>query len=131
MAGAIRTEGLPQLIRAFNKMDRDLVGDLIWELQESADPVRSLTEEKILGELENMPPTPFFAQMRIGVSKGQGLVYVAPEWRRGSGAGTPRPSLAHSIRKRMDQALEDKSNDIEKRLGDFLDRLADDWGRGG
>ena len=77
-----------------------------------------------------MPPTPAYADMRIGVAKRASTVYVAPEWRRGTGAGTSRPALAISMRKRMERALEEKSKQVEHDLGKFLDTLADDWGRG-
>ena len=135
-AGAIETRGLRELTRAFSKFDKDLVQDMVFELEEAADPARKLSEQIILGGgagmagMENMPRTPFYADMRIGVSKGQGLVYVAPAWHRGTGAGTSRPRLAVSFRKRMERAVEDRSKEIEEKMGKWLDTLADDWGRG-
>lgn len=130
MAGAVRVKGQRELIRAFNKMSKDLAQDLIWELEEAADPVRKLSTERILAEMVNMPRTPYYADMRIGVSRGTGTVYVAPAWRRGTGAGTGRPALAGSFRKRMEAALDAKSNEVERGLEKFIDRLADDWGSG-
>jgi hypothetical protein len=130
MAGAVVVKGQRELVRAFSKFSKDLAQDLVWELEEAADPVRQLTTQKLLGELQNMPRTPFYADMRIGVSKGTGSVYVAPDWRRGTGAGTPRPTLAVSIRKRMQAAVDEKAGEVERGLEKFIDRLADDWGRG-
>lgn len=126
--GAVRVRGLKELQRAFRKMDKDVAQDLVWELQEAADPVRKLSTELILGELVNMPRTPEYADMRIGVSGARGAVYVAPAWRRTG--GSPRPSLGASMGKRMEAAVETKAGDVEKRLGDWLDRMADEWGRG-
>ena len=130
MAGAIAVEGQRELIRAFNRFNKDLVQDLVFELEEAADPARKLSTEIILGELENMPRTPAYADMRIGVSKGTGTVYVAPAWRRGTGAGTARPRLALSFHKRMVRAVEQSRGEIEHKLGDWLDTLADEWGKG-
>jgi hypothetical protein len=130
MAGAVQVHGQRELLRAFSKFSKDLAQDLVWELEEAADPVRKLSTEKILGEMVNMPRTPFYADMRIGVSKAMGSVYVAPTWRGGTGAGTPRPTLAGSLRKRMDAALDEKTHEVERGVEKFIDRLADDWGKG-
>jgi hypothetical protein len=123
----IRVKGLRELDRAFNRMSKDLRTDFVWELEEAADPARIRTTERILGEMRNMPPTPFYAGMRIGVSKAQTTVYIVPSWKRG-GTGRGRPSLAGSIRKRMEQAVAETAPLIEKRVGDMLDRMADEWG---
>lgn len=127
--GAVtRIEGLNELIRAFNKFDKDLAQDLVFELEEAADPVRKATTQYMLGELANVPATPEYAAMRIGVSKAQGLVYVAPAWRsRGGSRGRPR--FGSSIQKRMERAVQDKASEVEKGMEKFLDRLADDWGK--
>jgi hypothetical protein len=130
VAGAVRVKGQRELVRAFSKFSKDLAQDLVWELEEAADPVRKLSTQKILGEMRNMPPTPFYADMRIGVAKSSGSVYVAPAWRRGTGAGSPRPALAGSFRKRMQAALDEKSHEVERGVEKFIDRLADDWGTG-
>ena len=129
--GAVHTEGLKELMRAFNKFDKDLVGDLVSELQEAAGPVRSLAEQYILAGGGGFPAMSgvdsYWAGMRIGVSKSTSTVWVAPQWR--SNKGTLQGKiLAMQERFRMEGAVEDKAGEIEDRMGDFLDRLADDWG---
>lgn len=110
-------------------MSKDVRQDFVWELEEAADPARTLATQKILGEIDNMPPTPFYAGMRIGVSAAETTVYVVPSWKRG-GTGRGRPNLAGSMRKRMQAAVNESAPRIEKRIGDMLDRMADEWGRG-
>jgi hypothetical protein len=128
MAGAtIRVKGLRELDRAFARMSKDLRTDFVWELEEAADPARTLTTQKVLGEMVNMPPTPYYAGMKIGVSAAATTVYIVPSWRR-SGSGRGRPNLATAIRKRMEAAVGEKSAEIEKRIGDMLDRMANEWG---
>lgn len=109
-------------------MSKDLRTDFVWELEEAADPARTLATQKILGELRNMPPTPVYASMRIGVTAAATTVYVAPAWRRSSGRGRSRPALAPIMRKRMEAAVEESADKIEKGVGDMLDRMANEWG---
>jgi hypothetical protein len=130
--GAVAVRGLKELQRAFNKMEDDVAGDLVMELQEAADPVRKLTEQYILGEMRGVAQSrdaAYWSAMRIGVAKRQSTVYVAPQWRSNKGTRQGR-ILAVQERIRMERAVETKSGEIEKRLGDWLDRMADDWGRG-
>lgn len=128
MAGAtLRVSGLRELDRAFARMSKDLRTDFVWELEEAADPARTLATQKVLGEIRNMPPTPFYAGMRIGVSAAQTTVYVAPSWKRG-GSGRGRPNLATAMRKRMEAAVEESAPRVEKGVGDMLDRMANEWG---
>lgn len=132
--GAVKLEGLKELVRAFNKYDRDLVDDLGNELAEAAGPVRSTTESYITaggGGFSAMRGVvgrgAYVADMRVGFSKGRATAYVAPLWR--SNKGTPQGRvLSAAIRRRMEQAVEDHGSDVEARVGHFLDTLADDWG---
>ena len=129
--GAVHTTGLKELIRAFNKFDKDLVDDLAMELQEASGPVATLTEQYILSGGGGFPAMSgvdsYYAGMRIGVSKSTSTVWVAPAWRSNKGTLQGR-ILAVQERFRMEGAVEDKSDEIEDRMGDFLDRLASDWG---
>ena len=133
--GAVATKGLKELIRAFNKFDKDLTQDLVWELEEAADPVRKTTEEYILQggggfpSMRGVAKDPYWAGMRIGVSRSTSSVWVAPAWR--SNKGTLQGQiLAMQYRWRMEGAVEDKADEVEKKIGKFLDTLADDWGSG-
>ena len=132
--GSVRVRGLKQLTRDFKKMSADIGRDLTWELQEAADPVRKLTEQYILQGgggfpgMRNMPPTSYYSEMRIGVDVGRGVVYVAPAWSSGTGAGSPRPNVAMEFGWRMEGALEDKEDEVFSGVESMLDRMADEFG---
>jgi len=131
--GAVAVTGLKELVRAFDKFDRDLTNDLGNELTAAADPVRSTAESYVTaggGGFSAMRgvvgESAYVSDMRVGFSRPS-TAYVAPLWR--SNKGTPQGAvLAAALRRRMERAVEEKSGEIEQRLGDFLDTLADDWG---
>ena len=125
----VHVSGLKELQRAFQRMDKDVAQDLVWELQEAADPVRKATEQMLLADLVNLPATPYYAGMRIGVSRAQGSVYIAPAW-HARRTGTSRPTFGSSISVRMEAAVERHAADVEKRLDQWLERMANEWGRG-
>lgn len=122
-----------ELTAAFRKFSKDLSEDMVFELQEAADPVRKATEQYItqggggFPGMRNMPLTPYYVGMRIGVSNAKGVVYIAPDW-RARGSGTPRGSLGTQLSGRMQAAVEDKAEEVTRRMGHFLDTLADEWG---
>ena len=121
-------------MRAFGKFEEDLQGDLVMELQEAAEPVRKLTETYVLSGGGGFPAMSgvdsYWAGMRVGVSKPSSTVWIAPAWR--SNKGTLQGKiLAVQQRFRMEGAVQDKSNEIEDRLGDMLDRMSHEWGRFG
>lgn len=121
--GAVRVKGLKELTRAFNGMSKDIAQDLVWELEEAADPVRKEAEQLATTRIRNMPATPHWATMKIGVSKAKGLVYMVPFARRRSGS-TGRPNLADLLMTRaMDPALEHNEDAVVKRVDDLLGRL--------
>ena len=120
--GAVRVKGLKELTRAFNGMSKDIAQDLVWELEEAADPVRKEGEHLALTTIGNMPRSPQWATMRIGVSKAKGLVYMVPAMRRRSGSG--RPNLAGLMQPRaLDPALEANENEVVDRVDKLLARL--------
>jgi hypothetical protein len=121
----IRVKGLNELDRAFKRMDKDLRQDFVHELQEAADQPRKLAEQKILGELSNMPRTPIYSRQKVGVS-AKTTVYIAPAWRRGG--GSPRPNLSGAMRNRMEGAVDEKASAVESDIGGMLDRMSNEWG---
>ncbi len=129
--GAVRVHGLKELVRAFDKINRDLVHDLGDELEQAGEPVRKAVEEQVspAGGMRGVVGRSDYVQhMRIGFSRPS-TAYVAPSWR--SNKGTAQGAvLAAAIRRRMDRAVEEKASEVEQRLGHFIDTLADDWGRG-
>lgn len=125
--GAVRVRGLRELTRAFNGMSKDIAQDLVWELEEAADPVRKQAEHLAITRIRNMPASPHWATMRIGVSKAQGLVYMVPFARKRGGSGG-RPNLADLLMGRsMEPALEANESEIAERVDHLLARLGDEY----
>jgi hypothetical protein len=121
--GAVRVRGLRELTRAFKKISKDLDKELTNELKEAAEPVRSGAEKLALGRIRNMPRSPHYAGMRVGVSKAQGAVYVVPAWRRRGGSG--RANLKTLLLERaMDPALEENQGEVLDKVDRMLGRLA-------
>jgi len=124
--GAVRVRGLKELTRAFNGMSKDIAQDLVWELQEAADPVRKMAEPLALTRISNMPSSPQWATMKIGVSKAKGSVYMFPASRRRGGSG--RPNLADLLMGRsMEPALEANENEVVDRVDHLLARLGGEY----
>lgn len=130
-------EGLKELVRAFDKMDKDLSQDLVDELAEAFSPVAPAARQIILGggvgyapmNVRNSREPSYWASMSIGFSRGQSQAWVAPAFR--SNKGTAQGSvMASAYRRRMEAAAKDKFDECNKRLGHWLDTLADDWGSG-
>ena len=128
--GAVRIKGLRELQRDFKKMSKELSRELRSELKEAAEPVQRRAEELAFSEIRNMPLSPQWARMRIGVSAKS--VYVVPLSRSRGGKGRGRrrrPNLAPLMLERaMDPALEQKQGEVVQRLERMLDRMGTDNG---
>lgn len=125
---AVRVKGLKELTRAFNGMSKDIAQDLVWELEEAADPVRKTAEPLALTTIRNMPRSPRWATMKISVSKAKGAVAMFPASRRQRGS-SGRPNLADLLMDRaMDPALEANETEVVKKVDDLLERLGDEHG---
>ncbi len=122
-SGAVRVRGLKELNRAFRALDKSLSKDLTDELKKAADPVKDEAEHLALSQIRNMPRSPQWAEMRIGVSKAQGLVYMVPvqrggrRWSRGKFKGI-------LLRESMRPSVENKRGEVIEQIDDWLDR----WG---
>lgn len=126
MAGAaasIHVRGLDALIRAFKEMPDEIEEEFIWELEEAADPARKKATV-LMHEMVNVRPP--YDSMRVGVSKGEKTVWIAPAWRRGG--GSPRPEMAPHIQKRMERAVDEERDAVFAKIADMLDRIADHHG---
>ena len=122
--GAIRVIGLKELSRDFKRMSKELSDELVGELKDAAQVVVDEAEELALRRIRNMPRSPRWAGMRIGVSRAQGLVYMVPAARRRSG-GSGRKNLADLLLdEAMDPAAEKNAGKVVDRLDDMLGRIA-------
>jgi hypothetical protein len=119
-----RVRGLTELIRAFDGIERDVVRELVDELAEAANPARR-EATTLMHEMVNVRPP--YDSFRIGLSKGEKKVWIAPAWRT-TGAFPPRPEMAPHIRKRMKKAVEHNRVAVIKKIREMCDRIADHHG---
>lgn len=67
-----------------------------------------------------------WSEMRVGASRTLGRAWVAPAW--SSNKGTLQGAiLAVHMRFRMEGALEDEAEGVEKVVNEWLGKLEDDW----
>jgi len=120
-AGAVRVSGYTELGRAFKKMGKEVSRELRLELIKAAEPVKTTAEQLAVSRIRNMPRSPDWAGMRIGVTaKG---VYIVPFRKRGRGSG--RSNLKDLLLERaMDPAVEQKQSEIMEGVGEMFDNLS-------
>lgn len=119
-----------ELQRALQRGDRALKKDLRDRLKDAAEPVAHDAAALAVSEIRNVRSGDRWSMMRVGVT--QRLVYVAPKQRgvRGRG-GKRRPNLADLMMTRaMEPALEQNRAQVEHKLEQLIDDIADDWNRG-
>ena len=120
--GAVRVTGLAELQRAFRKIDKGLSKELRDSLKKAADPVADLAQSYALGRIRNMPRSPDWADMRVGVS-GKAVVYIVP--RRKNRGGPGRANLKGLLLERaMDPAVMEKQDEVVGEVDKMLGRLA-------
>lgn len=124
-AGEVRVEGLRDLNRAFARLGASVKKEMVGELAAAAEPVRAAAARLANQGIRNMPLSPRWSEMKVGVT--QSLVYVAPKARRRR--GTPRPNLAPLLMdKAMQPALDDNQAEVVARLELMIDRLGGETG---
>lgn len=118
--GAVKVSGYSELIRSFRKISKSISKELRAELRKTAEPVKVTAQQLALGDIRNMPRSPRWAGMRIGVTaKG---VYLVPASRRGRGSG--RANLKGLLLEQaMDPAVERESPAIMDGVGQMFDNL--------
>ena len=125
MAGTVRVEGLRELTRAFGKISTDLRDEVRDELLDAVEPVKERAEQLALSRIRNMPESPQYAEMRTGVSKARGVVFMVPAWRTRRRPNRRRPNLGELLLERaMDPALDEKEDEIVRGVERTLDHLA-------
>jgi hypothetical protein len=123
--------GLNDLQAAFKDADRQLRLGIRSELRHIAEPVARGAEQLALTSIRDMPRSPQWSKMRVGVTRN--LVYVAPRQKGTRGRGSRRrPNLADLLMGRaMEPALERNTPGIERHFDELLDQVADGFNRGG
>ena len=127
MAEAVRVKGLRELTRDFKRMSKDLDTEVTQELKRVAEPVRVTAERLAISRIRNMPGSPRWAGMKVGVASGRGVVWMRPSARRRGGSS--RPNLGAMLLERsMDPALDQKQGEVVEGLDRMLGRLGGDYG---
>lgn len=118
-----------ELLRALDAFPEDVAEEITDELHEAAQPVAVTARARALTNITNMPRSPEWAAMRIGVAKRAATVWVAPQLRGNRTPGRGRPNLATKLMdEAMQPALEENTDKVVKRLDDMVDRIADHHG---
>jgi hypothetical protein len=130
--------GLHDLQAAFADADRQLRLGIRGELRQIAEPVRAGAEQLAMSTMRNMPRSPRWSKMRIGVTRD--LVYVAPRQRgfkgrgydpRRRGEGYAHPPFSDLLMLRaMEPALEQHTAEVEAGFDDLLGRVTSGFNGG-
>lgn len=121
--GTVRVEGLRQLLRATDAADKATKKLVRSELRKVAVPVRD-EARRLFASTDSKSAS------RFGISvRKVGTVSVEQRLRRTSGL---RPDFGRlQMRKALVPALEGKADEVIVLFDKALERLSDDWGRGG
>jgi hypothetical protein len=119
---------LTETYRAFGAISDDLQGELRDGLEQVGKPVAELAEQFALSRIRNMTEKSGWAEMRVGVSKREALVYMVPESRGKGGRGRQkrkRKNLAELLMDRsMAPAAEENQGNVESKLESVIDHLS-------
>lgn len=116
----VRVRGFRELQRACSASDRDLRLGVRKKLREAAEPVRTTAEGLAAANIHNIGSV--WNRMKTGITTS--VVYVAPATRRHG--GSPRSNLGGLLmRQAMEPALEQRRGDVERKLEEAIDEIAD------
>lgn len=130
MAGPVVVEGYRDVMRALTHAERDVRLGVRKELRQIAEPVKADEQATTLTAFRNMPRSPQWARMRIGVTRNE--VYVVPSRKGARGRGRhSRPRWADQFTTRVKQPVTDRHQaTFERQIEQALDRIADRFNRG-
>ena len=124
MARAVRVNGLRELTRAFAKIDKDLSNEVRDELLDAVEPVKERAQQLALSRIRNMPQSPEWAEMRTGVSRARGVVFMVPASRSRRRPNRRRRNVGELLVERaMDPAVDEQTDEIVRGVEHVLDRL--------
>jgi len=136
----IVVEGLPNLIRSFDRINRDLGKGVREAIQNAAQPVADEAAARAKSQISGMARSkiPWWS-MRTG-SLGYGS-YIAPLQRGVKYGKNRKPTVAQEKRRRpdfkypmraeMEIALQNNQGRVRRAVGEELEELARAWGRRG
>ena len=106
--GAVKIEGLTELIDGFKKADRALAKEIQGALKDAGEVVRVTAENRALNNIRNIGTT--WDRMRLGVNS-RNSVYIVPRSRRKG--GRPRPNLGPLLLTEMEEALAENIDTVK------------------
>lgn len=131
--GQVHIKGLKELGRAFVKMDKALAKEFSGQLAEAGKPVAKRATQYTVSGGGGFPAmrgvaarSSPWADMKVGASRGLGKAWVAPAWnsRKGTIQGQ---ILAMQLMFRMEGALEDESEAVQRLVDKWLEQLGEEW----
>jgi len=129
VAEALRVNGLRELTRAFGALSKELSDEVRDELLHAVEPVKERAEQLALSRIRNMPQSPDWADMRTGVSKARGVVFMVPAHRSRGKPSQKRRKFANLLLDRaMEPALAENTEEIIRGVERTLDHLAGEHG---
>lgn len=131
--GALRVEGLDELVRAFRVANREVAKDVRQAIELAGEPIRQLGSELIRTEVSGMSRTKMpWWRLRLGVERNT-IGYVVPETRGARDWRSPRKrrNLAKLIAEREERALAAHAHRVEREFVAALNDVAKAWSRVG
>src|SRR5262245_12706581 len=130
VAGPVVVEGMGDLLRALKYAERDTRLGVRAELRQVAEPVRADEEATAAVFLRNMPRSPQWARMRIGVTQKE--IYVVPRQKGARGRGPrQRPSWGRRFDPRVKAPVTARHEPrFEREMEQAMNRIADRFNRG-
>lgn len=122
---AVHVEGLKDVQRALNKINKDASKRVRKELRTVAKPVKATAEALAVQEITNIGPA--WSRMRIGAPAGS--VYVAPRQRGQKQGPAKRANLAIMLADEVfSPTLAQHEDQIMRDVEEALDRLGHEAG---
>jgi hypothetical protein len=131
-ATGVYVTGLRELSSAFNKLGGEVRKEYRTSERQIAEPIRRDAESLAMSEVRNMPASPKWSKMRIGVTRD--LIYVVPRQRGVKGRGQdPRRRGPQFTRLMMDRAMRPalarNEADVTRGIEQLLDRVTQQFNR--
>ena len=126
---AVEVHGLRELVKIFSDMPDEVAEEFKDELTEAANPVKLAAQQKAPTTMSGMgnPKSRPWTLMRVGVSRRDVVVWVAPDLRRGHRKQSQRQKEAFvrgMQEKALDPALDENTGRVVEKIDDMIDNLS-------
>ena len=130
--GAVRVEGLDDLVRAFRVADKEVARDVRTAIEQAGEPIRQEASERVRTNISGMARSrlPWWS-IRTGIERST-IGYIVPQRRGVKGLGGERrrrPNLAGLIAQQEELALANNQSRVFDEFEDALGEVARAWAR--